>query len=302
VETADELLRNADAAMYTAKARGKGRHELYQQTMHSAALRRLELRERLEAALAAGEFAVHFQPVVELSDQQVVGVEALVRWRQPDGRIAPPSEFIGVAEETGLIVPIGSWVLGEACREAATWPASGRATGAGLSVSVNVASRQLQSPDFPSEVAEVLARTGLPAGRLVVEVTESALLDEGPVTAACIEGLKALGVRVALDDFGTGYSSLSHLRRFPIDVLKIDRSFIAGVDGNSRDERALVRSIIRLAHSLKLDTVAEGIERPQQLEVLRTFGARMGQGYLFGHPMEPAAFRRHLGGAQRMAS
>jgi diguanylate cyclase (GGDEF)-like protein/PAS domain S-box-containing protein len=298
-ETADDLLRNADAAMYTAKARGKGQHQLYQPTMRAAALRRLELRERLEAALGAGEFELHYQPVVELAGETVVGAEALVRWRQDDGTMAQPGDFLAVAEESGLIVALGRWVLEEACGEAATWPTSSARP---MSVAVNVASRQLSDPAFPSEVAGILAASGLQPDRLVIEVTESALLDEGHVTTTAIAELKQLGVRVALDDFGTGYSSLSHLRRFPIDVLKIDRSFIAGIDGDNRDERALVRSIVRLAHSLRLEIVAEGIERPGQLEVLRRFGAELGQGFHFARPMDAKAFRRLVGTAVRLAS
>ena len=297
-ETAEDLLRNADAAMYTAKARGKGRHQLYEPAMHAEALRRLELRERLEAALDAGEFEVHYQPTVELASETIIGAEALVRWRQPDGRVAQPGEFLGVAEDSGLIVGLGRWVLEQACNEAATWAQAGRS----LSVAVNAAPRQLADPAFPGDVAAALTASGLPPDHLVMEVTESALLDEGQVTTSAIAELKRLGVRVALDDFGTGYSSLSHLRRFPIDVLKIDRSFIAGIDGDSRDERALVRSIVRLAHSLRLETVAEGIERPEQLDVLRTFGARQGQGFLFAEPMDASAFRKLIGSAVRLAS
>jgi diguanylate cyclase (GGDEF)-like protein/PAS domain S-box-containing protein len=297
-ETADDLLRNADAAMYTAKARGKARHQLYQPTMHAAALRRLELRERLESALDAGEFEVHYQPVVELAGETIVGAEALVRWREAGGEPAPPADFLAVAEESGLIVSLGRWVLEQSCHEAVRW---GTGPAPSLSVAVNVASRQLADATFPSDVAAVLASSGLRPDRLIVEVTESALLDEGQVTNSAIAELKRLGVRVALDDFGTGYSSLSHLRRFPIDVLKIDRSFIAGIDGDNRDERALVRSIIRLAHSLRLETVAEGIERPEQLELLRRFGARLGQGFHFARAMDAAAFRRLIGSAARLA-
>lgn len=297
--TADDLLRNADAAMYTAKARGKGQHQLYQPNMRAEALRRLELRERLEAALRLDEFELHYQPVLELAGETVVGAEALVRWRQQDGTLAQPAEFLAVAEESGLIVALGRWVLQEACGEAATWPSSSSHP---MSVAVNVASRQLADPAFPNEVAGILGASGLPPDRLVIEVTESALLDEGHVTTAAIAELKRLGVRVALDDFGTGYSSLSHLRRFPIDVLKIDRSFIGGIDGDNRDERALVQSIVRLADSLRLETVAEGIERPGQLEVLRAFGAGFGQGFHLARPMDAASFRRLIGLAARLAS
>jgi len=299
-ETADELLRNADAAMYTAKARGKGRHEFYQAAMHASALRRLELRGRLEASLDAGEFVLHYQPVVELAGGAMVGVEALVRWRQPDGHLAQPGEFIPLAEETGLIVPLGRWVLEEACRQGAEWHRLHPARE--LSIAVNVAPRQLQDSEFVDVVRTVLAGAGLPASSLVIEVTESALLDVGDVTISAIGELKKLGVRIALDDFGTGYSSLSHLRRFPIDVLKIDRSFVDGIDGEDAGERALVRSIVRLALSLDLEIVAEGVERHEQVVGLTALGARLGQGFHFGRPMEPEAIEARLRPGARLAS
>ena len=298
--SADELLRNADAAMYTAKSRGKGRHEFFAAQMHTSALRRLELRERLETSLERGDFVVHYQPVVELLTGAVAGAEALVRWRQPDGQLTPPAEFVPLAEETGLIVPLGQHVLEVACRDATAWDGAGRDASA-LSLAVNVSSRQLQDPGFVATLASALARSGLPARRLVIEVTESALLDDGDATAAAILAAKDLGVRIALDDFGTGYSSLSHLRRFPIDVLKIDRSFVDGIDRGARDERTLVRSIVRLAHSLKLETVAEGVERNEQLVQLRAIGAKLGQGYYFARPMEANAFVEHLRGEDRRA-
>jgi diguanylate cyclase (GGDEF)-like protein/PAS domain S-box-containing protein len=291
-DTAEDLLRNADAAMYTAKSRGKGRFEFYEVRMHASALKRLELRGRMEASLAAGEFVIFYQPIVELVSGDVAGVEALVRWRQPDGRLALPAEFIPLAEETGLIGPLGRWVLEESCRQAAEWRRTIRDQT--LSMAVNVSSRQLQDPEFAALVGHALSETGLPASELVLELTESALLDEGEGTGTTIASLKALGVRIALDDFGTGYSSLSHLRRFPIDVLKIDRSFVDGIDGGEQGERALVRSIIRLAHSLKLETVAEGVERPEQLAPLRALGARYGQGFLFAKPMEAPGIARLL--------
>jgi EAL domain-containing protein (putative c-di-GMP-specific phosphodiesterase class I) len=246
----------------------------------------------MEASLAAGEFVVFYQPIVELASGDVAGVEALVRWRQPDGRLALPEEFIPLAEETGLIVPLGSWVLEESCRQAAEWRQASRDRS--LSMAVNVSSRQLQDPAFVTIVAGTLEKSGLSATELVLELTESALLDEGEATGAAIASLKALGVQISLDDFGTGYSSLSHLRRFPIDVLKIDRSFVDGIDGGEEGERALVRSIIRLAHSLKLETVAEGVERREQLAPLLALGVRFGQGYLFARPMEAPAIDRLL--------
>jgi EAL domain-containing protein (putative c-di-GMP-specific phosphodiesterase class I) len=237
---------------------------------------------------------------VELVSGSVVGAEALVRWPQPDGSLAMPAEFVPLAEETGLIVALGQHVLDVACRDAAGW--TNRLRGVEpLSLAVNVASRQLQEPGFAAAVAATLARSGLAPERLVLEVTESALLDDGEVTASSIAEVKGMGVQVALDDFGTGYSSLSHLRRFPIDVLKIDRSFVNGIDSGRGDERTLVRSIVRLAHSLKLETVAEGVERPEQVVQLRAIGARMGQGYYFARPMPVDAFVRHVRGEARAA-
>jgi len=283
--TPDELLRNADAAMYTAKARGKARFEFFQAEMHADAMRRLDLRGRLDAALTDGAFTLRYQPVVDLATGRTVGCEALVRWRQDDGSLLSPADFIPIAEESGFIVPLGQWVLAQACRDAVEWQGTGRSA---ASVAVNVASRQLREPGFAAAVAAVLADSRLPAGRLVVEITESTLLHEGGETAAAIEDLKRQGVRIALDDFGTGYSSLSHLRSFPIDVLKIDRSFVQHVDGPERDERALVRSIIRMAQALRLETVAEGIERAAQHEQLRAMGADLGQGYLYARPIELA--------------
>ena len=299
IETADELLRNADAAMYTAKSRGKGRYEFFEAQMHATALHRLELRERLEAALAAGEFLVHYQPIVELISGEMVGVEALVRWPQPDGSLLLPQDFVPLAEETGLMVQLGHLVLAESCRQAAAWRAM-PGVPESFSIAVNVASRQLQESGFAASVAAILSRSGLQPSALVMEVTESALLDEGETTTQSIAGVKELGVQIALDDFGTGYSSLSHLRRFPIDILKIDRSFVDGVDTGEQGERALVRSIIRLAHSLKLDTVAEGVERPSQLTGLRALGARLGQGYLFARPVAALGITELLIGRQRM--
>jgi diguanylate cyclase (GGDEF)-like protein/PAS domain S-box-containing protein len=295
----DHLLRNADAAMYAAKSTGKARHVFYEAGMHARAMERLELRERLEAAIAARDLVVHYQPVVDLLSGDTVGAEALIRWRQPDGRMAPPAEFVPLAEESGLILDLGRYVLDEACEEAAVWLA--RAPGRVLTVAVNASSRQLREPGFAGSVIETLSRTRLPAANLVLELTESALLDEGESTLACLAALKEVGVRLALDDFGTGYSSLSHLRRFPIDILKIDRSFVADVDAAGDGERALVQSIVRLARSLDLEIVAEGIERPTQLSRLRALGVQLGQGYLFSSALDGADFAAQLDGASQRA-
>jgi len=298
--TAEELLRNADAAMYTAKARGKGRVEFFESGMHASALRRLELRSRLEAALEAGDFVLHYQPVVDLVSGEWAGVEALVRWRQEDGRLLPPDEFIPLAEESGLIVALGAWVLREASHQAARLMDA--VDDARLSMAVNVSSRQLQDGGFIQIVKGALTDSGVPAELLILELTESALLADEDAAAAVIGELKQLGVRISLDDFGTGYSSLSHLRRFPIDVLKIDRSFVTDIDAANSGERALVHSIVRLAHSLNLETVAEGVERPEQVVRLRAIGAQYGQGYHFARPMDAAALLRTYKRRRRAAS
>jgi diguanylate cyclase (GGDEF)-like protein/PAS domain S-box-containing protein len=281
--TADELLRNADAAMYTAKARGKGRHESFEPSMHASALRRLELRAALEEALARGDFRIHYQPVVDLETDDVVGVEALLRWQLPNGRLALPGEFVALAEESGLIVPIGRWVLHEACRDLAAWQRAGAPSS--FSVAVNVSARQVQSPGLLDDVTSALASSGVDPDALTLEITESALLDDTDATADAIVRLKELGVRIALDDFGTGYSSLSHLRRFPIDVLKIDQSFVAAL-GHAGEDAALVRSVLNLGETLKLDVVAEGVETIEQLDRLVALQGRLAQGYLLARPVD----------------
>ncbi len=282
-KTAQELLRNADAAMYTAKARGKAGHELFEPSMHASALRRLELRSALEEALKRNQFRLVYQLVVDLATRRPVGVEALLRWVRPDGRVALPAEFIPMAEESGLIVPVGRWVLDEACRQLADWRRGGAPEG--LSMAVNVSARQIRSPELVGDVERAIRSAGIEPGCLVIEVTESALLDDSEGTAETIGALKAVGVRIALDDFGTGYSSLSHLRRFPIDVLKIDRSFVAAL-GRAGEDGALVRSVLRLGQTLKLEVVAEGIETTEQVERLVGMSGRLGQGFYFQAPMD----------------
>jgi diguanylate cyclase (GGDEF)-like protein/PAS domain S-box-containing protein len=279
--TADELLRDADLAMYMAKSNGKNRLELFQPSMHSAALARLSLKGDLERALERNEFALLYQPIMRLGSGQLSGVEALVRWHHPRRGVIAPVDFIPLAEETGLIVALGRWVLDEACRQAVAWDAAGASS---MTMSVNVSGRQVQEPGFVSEVAAVLAQTGLEPARLTLEFTESVLMGDASVTAGMLAELKALGVRLAIDDFGTGYSSLSYLRRFPIDVLKIDASFVAAMSSGS-EQTALVRSIVKLGETLHLETVAEGIEQQGQLSDLRSLGADLGQGYYFARPL-----------------
>jgi diguanylate cyclase (GGDEF)-like protein/PAS domain S-box-containing protein len=285
-QTADELLRNADVSMYTAKSNGKNRIEVFEPAMHTAALARLALKGDLERGLERAEFFLLYQPVMDLAARDMVGVEALVRWRHPERGLVGPSEFIPLAEETGLIVPLGRWVLEQACRQATSWD---DVVGVRpLTMNVNVSGRQVTERGFVDEVARVLAVSGLDPGRLVLEFTEGVLMENTEATRVTLSDLKRLGVRLAIDDFGTGYSSLSYLRLFPIDVLKIDRSFVASMSVGP-DQRALVRSILKLSETLHLETVAEGIEEADQLAVLQTLGADLGQGFFFAEPISPEA-------------
>jgi diguanylate cyclase (GGDEF)-like protein/PAS domain S-box-containing protein len=275
------LLRNADVAMYSAKGEGGGRWRAFEPAMHDAARRRLELKSSLERALDNNELEVHFQPIMNLEMGTVAGVEALVRWNHPEHGSIPPLDFIPLAEETGQIIAIGRWVLNEACR-AAVRLQSLYATLPPMYVSVNLSARQLQRPEIVSEVGEALAASGLAPQDLVLEITESVLMRDIDLTTDRLHRLKQLGVRLAIDDFGTGYSSLSYLRQFPVDIVKIDRSFIdgIGVDGH---QQALVAMVIDLAQALGLRQIAEGIERPDQLAKLRSLGCGFGQGFLFAH-------------------
>jgi diguanylate cyclase (GGDEF)-like protein/PAS domain S-box-containing protein len=283
--TADEVLRNADVAMYTAKTNGKNRLEVFEPGMHTAALTRLALKGDLERALERGEFSLAYQPIVRLAGGRLAGVEALLRWQHRERGMVGPAEFIPVAEETGVIVPLGRWVLEQACAQAAAWNAISARP---ITMSVNVSGRQLQHPDFVTDVAAVLASTGLAPQLLTLELTESVLMQDAEAATAVLVELKRLGVRLAIDDFGTGYSSLNYLRRFPIDELKIDRSFVASLD-DGPTQSAVVLSILRLSETLHLETVAEGIEESSQLDVLRHLGADLGQGYLFARPLDAIA-------------
>ena len=289
--TADELLRSADVAMYMAKARGKDRFVVFEASMHDAAVRRLRLKADLEHGLEAGQFHLLYQPIVDLASGAPVGLEALLRWNHPSWMIGP-SEFVPFAEETGMIIPLGRWVLEEACRHTVALDAT--AAGAGLDISVNVSAVQLARADFADEVSAVLKATGLDPWRLVLELTESVLLEREGAPMTSLTRLHELGVRLAIDDFGTGYSSLSYLHDLPIDILKIDLSFVAALD-TAREAPAVVRSIIRLAGTLGLQTIAEGIERPEQAGRLRTLGAEFGQGFHYAPPLgaeELAAYLR----------
>jgi diguanylate cyclase (GGDEF)-like protein/PAS domain S-box-containing protein len=278
---ADALLRDADTAMYAAKAAGKGDYAWFDPAMHAAALARAELQADLGPALERGEFWVAYQPIVALDTGRVQGLEALARWTHPTRGALSPAAFIPVAEASGQIVPLGRWVLAEACRTVATMPGAPYIT-------VNLSARQLADPALVGDVEAVLHASGLAPGRLVLEITETVLMADMAGTLERLHLLKALGVRLAIDDFGTGYSSLRYLQRFPVDVLKIDKSFVDRVDGDAHDA-ALVRTIVALGEMLGLTTVAEGIERAAQREHLGALGCRLGQGYHFARPLDAAA-------------
>lgn len=283
------LLRNADVAMYAAKALGKNRYELYQPSMHAVALDRLELAADLEGAVERGEFVLEYQPVVTLATGVVAGVEALVRWDHPTrGRIQPDG-FISLAEETGAIIDLGRWVLREACDQACAWRDE-FADEPPLSMSVNVSARQLLDADFAGDVARILTGCKMDASSLVLEITESVMMRDAAASLVVLRKLKEIGVRLAIDDFGTGYSSLSYVRQFPFDILKIDRSFLTA-GGQPSLEDDLERAIVSLGRTLKLEIVAEGIERVDQLARLKSLDCDLGQGFYFARPMPPEAIR-----------
>jgi diguanylate cyclase len=293
---ADDLLRNADVAMYTAKGLGQGRHALFHPSMHEAAVQRLELEADLRVAVDERQFFLHYQPVVQLVTGQIVGVEALVRWQHPRRGVVAPGEFIPLCEETGLIVPLGRFVLKEACNQVARWQQAypGEAP---IALSVNLSARQLLlGQELVSDVGRTLSEAGLAPGSLTLEITESVLMQGHAATADTLTALKELGVRLAIDDFGTGYSSLSYLRGFPIDAVKIDRSFVDAV-GRGYRESALLRGIVDLSHALGLIAVAEGIERPEQAAHMEGLGCPLGQGYYFSRPLSAEQIALRLSAA-----
>jgi diguanylate cyclase (GGDEF)-like protein/PAS domain S-box-containing protein len=286
---ASELLRNADVAMYMAKRDSKGSYRVFEPTMHERVVERLELRSDLQHALTMDQLELHYQPVVRLADRTILGVEALVRWNHPTRGTIPPIQFIPVAEETGLIIPMGRWILETACHEGArlqkVFPRE-----APLTMSVNLSVRQLQSETLIADVRQALEVSGLPAASLVLEITESLMLTDTDFAMMQLHDLKALGIRLAMDDFGTGYSSLSYLSRFPVDILKMDRSFVGAEDNST-----LTSAIIALGTSLSLEVVAEGIELAEQASSLEELGCELGQGFLFARPMDSDALTKFLG-------
>lgn len=282
-ESAEHLLRDADAAMYRAKDRGRGRYEFFDQEMRAHVLERLEIENSLRRALERRELRVFYQPKVSLVTGRIVGVESLIRWEHPDRGMLVPGAFIGIAEETGLIVPIGLWVLEQSCRQVLRWQAELPQIGA-LNVAVNLSGRQLSHPDLVADVAGVLESTGIDPKQVELEVTESVLMDDVEASSVTLSELRDLSVHLSVDDFGTGYSSLAYLRRFPVDKLKVDRSFVSGL-GQDESDSAIVAAVINLAHTLGLEAVAEGVETADQLLGLRQLGCDLAQGFYMARPM-----------------
>jgi diguanylate cyclase (GGDEF)-like protein len=280
---AEELVRDADVALRRAKGQGRRGHaEVFDAALAEEVRRRLELAAQLRGALQRGELRVVFQPLVAMVDTMPIACEALLRWDHPDRGELLPGEFLRIAEDDGLIVPIGAWVLEESCRQLAAWRAQGR----DLWVSVNVSARQLAQMDFVAVVERALRESGVPANAICLEVTETAVLRRPDVARRALDALRVLGVRVALDDFGLGYSSLTHLKALPVDVVKVDRSFVADLV-RSTEDRAVVEAVLTLARRMGLTVIAEGVETADQDELLREMGCPVVQGYLYGRPVPP---------------
>jgi EAL domain-containing protein (putative c-di-GMP-specific phosphodiesterase class I) len=291
----DTLLKNADAAMYRAKERGRNTFQFYTSEMNALVNERLALEHSLRRALDRNELLLHYQPKVELATGRIVGAEALVRWQHPQWGLVFPDRFIPIAEETGLIVPIGEWVLRQACMQNRTWHDAGLAP---VTVSVNVSARQFTQENFVNTVRQILSETGLNPRHLEMELTESMVMHDVEAAIAILQGLKSLGVRLSVDDFGTGHSSLSYLRRLPIDTLKIDKSFVNRIGAkNDGDDGLLAQAIISLGHTLKLRVVAEGVETEAQLKFLTAHRCDEVQGYYFSKPIPAAEYASMLGSA-----
>ncbi|MGE0386009.1 MAG: putative bifunctional diguanylate cyclase/phosphodiesterase [Gammaproteobacteria bacterium] len=291
----DGLLKNADTAMYKAKELGRNNFQYYRADMNSRSVERFELEHKLRLAIENRQFVLHYQPKIDVNTNRVVGVEALIRWDPGDGKLIPPGKFIPIAEETGLIVPIGEWALREAAAQLRRWRENGFA---GLTMAVNLSARQFRQVDLASIIDSVIEDEGLDPATLEFEITESLLMENTQSSSATLAALKAKGVRISVDDFGTGYSSLSYLKRFPIDTLKIDQSFVRDITTDA-DDATIASAIIGLAHNLRLKVVAEGVETDSQLAFLREKGCDQAQGYLFSRPV-PAQdldgmLRSHLG-------
>jgi EAL domain-containing protein (putative c-di-GMP-specific phosphodiesterase class I) len=273
--------------MYVAKGRGKARSEVFDTAMHARALARLQMETELRWALERREFRVHYQPIVAIGTGRPIGFEALLRWQHPRLGLIPSDDFVPAAEETGLIVPIGWWVLEEACRQMSDWQAR-YADAASSIICVNLSTKQLLQADLVEQVARRLRDAGLGPGSLELEITESAIMSDPKSAADALAHLRDLGIRIAIDDFGTGHSSLRYLQQLPIDTLKIDRSFVRKMTANAK-EREIVQAVVTLAHNLGMQVVAEGIETPGQWDQLDSLGCEYGQGYIFSHPVGSSA-------------
>ncbi|MDJ0570154.1 MAG: EAL domain-containing protein [Pleurocapsa sp. MO_192.B19] len=292
---ASELLRDADIAMYRAKGKGKARYEIFDQAMYHETLKLIELENNLRLAVKRGEFVLHYQPIMSLDNNELVGFEALIRWQHPTRGFISPVEFIPIAEDTGLILDIGKWLLREACQQLQKWQQQFTSIPqvASLKMSINLASQQLQEPEFISMLDQILQETGLNGNSLRLEITESVLIEPGGSVQNTLKQIRNRNIKLSIDDFGTGYSSLSYLRRFPIDNLKIDRSFIKQMNFDSENFE-IVRVIITLAKTLGMDAISEGVETLQQLSQLKALGCEFGQGYLFAKPLPPTAIESML--------
>ena len=284
----EELMADAESALLHARRQDPPGVACYSQGMREQAVERLELEAELERAIRQGELVLHYQPEVDLRTNRIIGFEALMRWNHARRGLLSPAEFIPLAEETGLIVPLGQWGLAEACRQLVEWRSTASEPLQKARISVNLSGKQLEQPELIGQVENILAETGLPPACLRLEVTESSLISDGPAAHRNMLALEKLGVGLHMDDFGTGYSSFDYLQRFPFDTLKIDRSFVRGI-AYDHDSRLIVGSILALARSFGMDVVAEGIEDAEQLEELKTMGCPCGQGFYFARPMEPAA-------------
>ena len=293
VESSTELLRMAEVALHAAKSNGKGRYDLFEESVHGVALKNIRMRADLQRAIDEDELLLYFQPIYLLESGHLAGVEALVRWQHPERGLVAPLEFIPFAEESGQILPIGQWVLREACRHVGAWQKI-HSTDPPLFISVNLSPRQLLDPDLTTYVEEGLRDGGLEGSSLVLEITETMIMKDVPGTSKALHDLKRYGVRIALDDFGAGYSSLMYLQDLPVDILKVDKSFVDGIAA-AGDEPGLTGAIITLSHSLGLETIAEGIEEREQLLHLRALGCEMGQGFHFARPAAPEGIAELLG-------
>jgi predicted signal transduction protein with EAL and GGDEF domain len=294
---APTLLKNADAALYRAREQGGDNYQFYTADMNAKAMKRLTLENSLRRALERSEFEVYYQPVLDINTRKIVGVEALLRWHHPELGLVQPAEFIPLAEDTGMIVPIGEWVLRTACAQSKSWQSAGFAP---LSLAVNLSARQFQQQNLSEVVVRILRETGLDPRDLELELTESSIMKNAEWAVRTLSELKAMGVKIAIDDFGTGYSSLGYLKRLPIDTLKIDRSFVSDVTTDP-DDAALVMAIITLAHNLGLKVIAEGVDSEEQLRFLHLLRCDEWQGYFFSKPLPVEAFEELLLQGQNLA-